>query len=403
MLEGNVGVHTNGVPFVAIPNKQQLLTQNTGKEGWIRNHMYGGMSTALGVDSYNGLIDDNSQYAYVGVPTSTYTESSTTHSPLIGYALDGFPIYGKYGYTNSDGSGGVTEMTSSYKLITSHLRPHVLHDGGGAPHNGYYRNDFVYEKGHGYLDEHNGRYAATPEYPEGIYHYHVTDSFPYMMNGFTGAPSYNSSQLPTLGVTTLEKAVKDVYEIPTGGDYLINEGQPLEKFDILLSGIQFIDYITSPGTVDSIVTASGTQQTFDVSVGVDYEFQKGFVIGGLSDYVRYTGSYMQDADVNYIDILADVWPYRDNHEKLSNSGIDQNNNLLLSGDPGNYDPALPTWDSVFQSFAGNSIIDPSIEGTYEGTDVISGQTYTTERPTAVPQRGNTGVKGEGNTGGNTTY
>jgi hypothetical protein len=44
-----------------------------------------------------------------------YTINPSEHSPLIGFAYDGFPIYGAYGYTNADGTGGVVKMQSSYQ------------------------------------------------------------------------------------------------------------------------------------------------------------------------------------------------------------------------------------------------------------------------------------------------
>jgi YHYH protein len=45
-----------------------------------------------------------------------YALDSTQHSPLIGFAYDGFPIYGGYGYKNVDGTGGISRMKSSYSL-----------------------------------------------------------------------------------------------------------------------------------------------------------------------------------------------------------------------------------------------------------------------------------------------
>ena len=45
-----------------------------------------------------------------------YAINPNSHSPLIGYAYDGYPIYGAYGYKNSDGSGGITRIKSGYQL-----------------------------------------------------------------------------------------------------------------------------------------------------------------------------------------------------------------------------------------------------------------------------------------------
>jgi hypothetical protein len=45
-----------------------------------------------------------------------YVIDTTQHSPLIGFAYDGFPIYGAYAYKNTNGTGGFTRMKSGYQL-----------------------------------------------------------------------------------------------------------------------------------------------------------------------------------------------------------------------------------------------------------------------------------------------
>ncbi|MBI1729001.1 YHYH protein [Candidatus Acetothermia bacterium] len=81
---------------------------------------------------------------------------STQHSEIIGFAFDGYPIYGSYGY---DASGKVHEMTSSYRLKAN----------GGNGANGI--SDWEYVAGLGDLDQCNGIFGPTPEAPQGIYHY----------------------------------------------------------------------------------------------------------------------------------------------------------------------------------------------------------------------------------------
>jgi hypothetical protein len=39
--------------------------------------------------------------------------------------------------------------------------------------------DWEYVTGFGYLDECNGRFGVAPEFPDGIYHYDMTDSLPF--------------------------------------------------------------------------------------------------------------------------------------------------------------------------------------------------------------------------------
>lgn len=115
-----------------------------------------------------------------------YTLDISQHSPLIGFAFDGFPIYGAYGYTNTDGTGEITRMKSSQQLTTNTTRVDGP-DMSETYFNGYFREDYVYVENTSpdYLDEHNGRFCVTPEYPDGMYCYFATinednsSAFPY--------------------------------------------------------------------------------------------------------------------------------------------------------------------------------------------------------------------------------
>jgi YHYH protein/Secretion system C-terminal sorting domain len=127
-----------------------------------------------------------------------YKIDSTKHSPLLGFAYDGFPIYGAYAYKNTDGTGGIVRMKSSYQLRNITVRT-LWADGtdvlDGPPVNttyplGYFREDYEYVARTGqsdYLDVHNGRICKTPEYPNGIYCYFATvdtkhnSTYPYVV------------------------------------------------------------------------------------------------------------------------------------------------------------------------------------------------------------------------------
>ena len=131
-----------------------------------------------------------------------YAPDSAMHSPLIGFAYDGYPIYGAFGYQNSDGTGGIVRIKSSYQLKNITTRTNgpnvgqvitVTGPGGTAQETlflGYFREDYEHVTHAGqedYLDEHNGRFAITPEYPNGTYAYYATvnenwnSTYPYMI------------------------------------------------------------------------------------------------------------------------------------------------------------------------------------------------------------------------------
>ena len=109
------------------------------------------------------------------------------HSPILGYAYDGNPIYGPYGYQNAVG-GAIRRLSSGYILDTAvkaGLRPPGFAFG-------YFVNDYLFDNS-GDLDIHGGRYCVTPQYPDGTYAYFYSvdvDSsgvakpkFPYMIGG----------------------------------------------------------------------------------------------------------------------------------------------------------------------------------------------------------------------------
>ncbi len=113
-----------------------------------------------------------------------YVINSSQHSPLLGFAYDGFPIYGAYGYANTNGTGGITRIKSGYQLRNITARTHHA-DGTDVADGpvvsttyplGYFREDyeFVSNASQDYLDEHNGRFCITPEYPNGTYAYFLT-------------------------------------------------------------------------------------------------------------------------------------------------------------------------------------------------------------------------------------
>ncbi|MBK9636901.1 MAG: YHYH protein [Bacteroidetes bacterium] len=128
-----------------------------------------------------------------------YVIDSTTHSPLIGFAYDGFPIYGAYGYQNVNGTGPIVRIKSSYQLrnITTRTTSPTGASVTAGPvvsttyPLGYFREDYEYiptsVSTPDFLDEHNGRFCVTPEYPTGIYCYFATvdanwnSAYPYVV------------------------------------------------------------------------------------------------------------------------------------------------------------------------------------------------------------------------------
>ena len=126
--------------------------------------------------------------------------SSTDHSPIIGWAYDGNPIYGPYGYSTKTG-GIVTQMKSGYQLVTKDNRP-----PSSLYPLGFFIEDYEYREkdDDSVLDERNGRFCVTPEFPKGTYAYFATISQEADSSGkFSG---YKSPVFPYLIGDTYKSA-----------------------------------------------------------------------------------------------------------------------------------------------------------------------------------------------------
>jgi len=103
---------------------------------------------------------------------------------LVGYAADGFPIYTSWAYTvATNASSPLTKMRSSWQL----KKGGRVGGPGGKP-DGKYTRDYEYVLGSGDLDECNGRFGVTLEYPQGTYYYCITDEFPQLARSWRGTP-----------------------------------------------------------------------------------------------------------------------------------------------------------------------------------------------------------------------
>lgn len=106
------------------------------------------------------------------------------HSKILGFCLDGYPIYGPYSYSDPmDKTSNTILMRSSYSgLATDNHRPLdwkydnklLTNDIVYDLFRGLFVEDFVYSPGFGTLDQFNGRFCITPEFPNGTYAYFLT-------------------------------------------------------------------------------------------------------------------------------------------------------------------------------------------------------------------------------------
>ena len=123
---GPIGISLNGVPF---------FNQYAGPNQPLTNEV-------VSFDKYWGHPQQTGQYHYHVEPLYL-TTVKVTKSSLLGFLLDGFPVYGP----EENGSAVTNAM----------------------------------------LDAYHGHTSVTADYPGGIYHYHITNVDPYINgSGFYG-------------------------------------------------------------------------------------------------------------------------------------------------------------------------------------------------------------------------
>jgi hypothetical protein len=148
-----------------------------GQDPW-RLEAIGG-AFQFGTDENNAHVQPDGAYHYHGMPEGIITKAAKgTGMVLVGWAADGFPIYGRYGYVDANNAASGTKiLKASYqkKATPDAGRPSVTIFPMGT-----FTQDYTYVAGSGDLDECNGRTGVTPDFPNGIYHYYITETYPYI-------------------------------------------------------------------------------------------------------------------------------------------------------------------------------------------------------------------------------
>ena len=190
------------------------------------------------------------------------------HSPIIGWAYDGYPIYGPYGYITKEG-GLVSKLKSGYveEAVKKTNRPSVAIF---PPE--FFVEDFTYKlkNEETILDQNNGRFCVTPEYPNGTYAYFATiDSivaqtapfngyfepvFPYFIgNTFYGRPDeFNFSKESNQDEFDLNKT-----------EYFRNT----KPYNLIEGKIKY-KYLTLPNNLEQTVDVKGVTAGKIEEVGI---------------------------------------------------------------------------------------------------------------------------------------
>jgi len=184
--KGPVAVAVNGIPVYNIKSEESWK----GEGEW----HYSTVTKNHDPDSGHASVEDGILHYHVFSPrVAGLTEWSTTeHSPIVGWALDGLPIYGPYGYGGAQGidSNSIVRIKSKWAV-----RSGTRQSGPGGAYTGQFIEDWEPTAGSGdeYVDEYNVRYARTPESPNTPIRFYVATVdennkpvFPFHVGGSSG-------------------------------------------------------------------------------------------------------------------------------------------------------------------------------------------------------------------------
>jgi hypothetical protein len=189
-----VGYAFNGVKFdpstagtCGVTDAGTTTCTLLGDDGSWNLEALGQTTFDFGVDDNNAHVQPTGTYHYHGMPTGILTNMNKGMAmTLVGYALDGFPVYARYGYTDAG------DATSAIKVVSGSYQKKATPDPGRPPVSTYpmgtFTQDYEYVAGSGDLDECNGRFGVTPEFPRGIYQYFITDTYPFIQRCVMGTP-----------------------------------------------------------------------------------------------------------------------------------------------------------------------------------------------------------------------
>ena len=244
-------------------NLQETTTVDAAKGSVFAgyNNQYGGEYAHISNPQRLRYILGDNLFEQVGTGNILEQEDQLTHSPIIGWAFDGNPIFGPYGYSDpTDQSSAIAKLNTSYKLKTNLVldastNPAPVRTAGpllSIEPAGRFIEDYEYSFGLGDLDQYNGRFCKTPDFPDGRYCYFITidnsdagiAEFPYVLG-----PNFNS-------IVDSWNLNKDAIQqnIPTG---VVRYRDPYENVDI--------DVERAPNvSTNALTTEDGDILLFDI-------------------------------------------------------------------------------------------------------------------------------------------
>ena len=308
--------------------------------------------SALLTESKNDL-----KYSFVGYSTAvgdTYFNDpnpTTGHSAIIGWAYDGNPIYGPYGYLDPmDDNSSIGILKPGYtknewsRDESTGVIVGVVSDRPVGFSSGFFVEDYTYD-GIGDLDEKNGRYCKTPDYPNGTYAYfagvstnpisgNLEPQFPYFVGD-----SYRSTPQTENLIAGDQYTFDFVGKSIARNTFPYKVSDPFADNDFLVESNELVDQISvidsiTKGSVNSLeILEGGSGYKVGESATFDNTGTNG---GGLSASIkRITGK-----DIFHLNTISEKYEgvvFKWNSAKevagyISTShSLFENDNITISG------------------------------------------------------------------------
>mgnify|MGYP003133587279 CR=1 FL=1 len=286
------------------------------------------------------LLNSNNQLSYsVSGYNQNYIDSfdedPTEASGIIGWAYDGNPIYGPYGYPDPTTASSVKKLDPGYEIDISNVfdRPSTTTFEAG-----FFVEDYKFTNS-GDLDRNNGRFGKTPEFPDGIYAYFATvdDSvapivpkFPYFVGD-----SYRSVPLNQNLDQSFDFSSSDL--IRNTFPYRVSDKDTDNDFIIETNEISrqkaIIESVTS-GPIDQLVVISpGDNYKINDSLIFDnVDTNGGGLISKVSSLKGKDVVNVSTASSSYSDVIF-TWVDSENVKVniLPSHSWENNDNIIVSG------------------------------------------------------------------------
>jgi len=327
---------------------------------WKKNRFYklrNSVDSSYGYFFKNIDVEYGNGYSYIANPkklridlgdnlsSTEQVPATLLHSPILGFAYDGNPIYGPYGYSDAtSASSSISRMVSSYSLKLT--RP-------GGPGTDLYPlgslvEDYQYIHRYGTLDENNGRFCVTPDYPNGTYAYFITITednipvFPYIIG-----ENYYSLPLDS-------NYTKNVSQ-----NYIPKTASRLKTANIPSNGLYSSAYISevTSGQVSSVdIQYSSDNFSVNSLVEVDYSGSTGSGVVAYVDSIKGKSvNYIQNRQTKCIKIQTSATSYFYDGELLKQSSsvygtivgdVFDSKMIVLQNVVGTFDKNLPVYSDI---------------------------------------------------------